>query len=94
MKKVFTKIHDDTAPIAPGMLSRHYAPLTDTYLTNDVEKFIQSYPNKKIGLLLFQNQIKNINSDIKILASFKNINETEILNIKSKPIFASAFDYI
>ncbi len=57
--KVFTKTSDDTAPIAPGMLSRHYAPSTDTYLTTEVEKLIQSYPNKKIGLLLFNNPIKN-----------------------------------
>jgi hypothetical protein len=33
-------------------------------------------------------------SDVEIMASFKNINETEISNLKSKPIFASAFDYI
>jgi hypothetical protein len=46
--------------------------------------------NGKLGMI--HSFIKN--SDIKILASFKNINETEILNIKSKPIFASAFDYI
>lgn len=58
--KLLTKTHDDTAPIAPGMLSRHYAPSTDTYLTNDVEKLIQSYPNKKIGLLLFQTTIKHL----------------------------------
>ena len=47
---------DDNQPSAPGMLSRHYAPTTDTYLTDDVEKLIHSYPNKKIGLLLFQNE--------------------------------------
>jgi hypothetical protein len=33
-------------------------------------------------------------SDVEIMASFKNMNETEIANLKSKPIFASAFDYI
>jgi len=56
---VLTKTHDDTAPSAPGMLSRHYAPSTDTYLTNDIEKLIQAHPNKKIGLLLFQNPIND-----------------------------------
>lgn len=50
----------DNLPIAPGMLSRHYAPTTDTFLTNDVEKLIQSYPDKKIGVLLFQNRINQI----------------------------------
>ena len=33
-------------------------------------------------------------SDIEVMASFKNMNETEISNVKSNPIFASAFDYI
>lgn len=52
---VSTKIHsDDNLPSAPGMLSRHYAPATDTYLTNEVEVLIQSNQGCKIGLLLFQ----------------------------------------
>lgn len=33
-------------------------------------------------------------SDVEIMASFKNMDETEISNLKSKPVFASAFDYI
>ena len=33
-------------------------------------------------------------SDVEVMASFKNMNETEISNVKSSPIFASAFDYI
>lgn len=47
---------NDNSPIAPGMLSRHYAPKTDTVLTTDVEALVKSYPDKKIGLLLFQNE--------------------------------------
>jgi L-threonylcarbamoyladenylate synthase len=56
---VLTETLNETAPNAPGMLSRHYAPSTDTYLTNEVEKLILSNPNKRIGLLLFQNQLEN-----------------------------------
>ena len=33
-------------------------------------------------------------SDVEVLASFKNIDKTEIESLRSKPIFASAFDYI
>ena len=33
-------------------------------------------------------------SDVEIMAAYKNIGETKIENLKSKPIFASAFDYI
>jgi L-threonylcarbamoyladenylate synthase len=56
---VITK--NDEAPNAPGMLSRHYAPATDTYLTSDVPELIKTFEGKKIGLLLFKNPIQNSN---------------------------------
>ncbi len=46
---------NDTAPDAPGMLSRHYAPRTTTYLTEDVPALMKSFGDKKIALLLFKN---------------------------------------
>lgn len=33
-------------------------------------------------------------SDVEVMGSFKNMNETEISNVKLHPIFASAFDFI
>jgi L-threonylcarbamoyladenylate synthase len=56
--KVRTFTKSDTLPIAPGMLSRHYAPQTDTYLTTEVESLINTFAGKKIGLLLFKSEIK------------------------------------
>jgi L-threonylcarbamoyladenylate synthase len=50
---------NDIDPKAPGMFSRHYAPKTDTFLTNNVRELIKSFPNQKIGLLVFKNEIKN-----------------------------------
>ncbi|GGD40265.1 L-threonylcarbamoyladenylate synthase [Muriicola marianensis] len=44
---------EDHQPAAPGMLLRHYAPSTDTYLVDDVLSFAASQTGKKIGLLLF-----------------------------------------
>jgi L-threonylcarbamoyladenylate synthase len=35
--------NSDTSPKSPGMLSRHYAPKTDTYLTNDVYTFLKKF---------------------------------------------------
>ena len=35
--------HDDTTPIAPGMLSRHYAPLTSTLLTANVLELLKTF---------------------------------------------------
>lgn len=44
---------------SPGMLASHYAPRTTTYLTQDVDAALNLYPDKKIGLLLFQNTFEN-----------------------------------
>lgn len=44
----------------------------------------------KLGLI--HSFIKD--SDVEIMAAYKNIDETKIDKLKSKPIFASAFDYI
>jgi len=46
-------------PEAPGMLSRHYAPKTDTVLTEHVRETIQAFPHEKIGVLLFKNRLTN-----------------------------------
>lgn len=47
------KMKNDQTPIAPGMLSRHYSPKTETYLTNKIKSLINTFPNKKIGVLVF-----------------------------------------
>ncbi len=47
----------ETAPNAPGMLSRHYAPETSTFLVDDVEEFIAGRTDKNIGVLLFDKKI-------------------------------------
>ncbi|OOV29441.1 threonylcarbamoyl-AMP synthase [Flavobacterium sp. LM5] len=49
--KVFTK--DDIAPVAPGMLSKHYAPSTPTFFTTNISESLENYCNKRIGLLSF-----------------------------------------
>jgi len=59
--KVNIKTNNENNPEAPGMLSRHYAPSTDTYLTNNVSDLINDFKGKKIGLLLFKNSIENNN---------------------------------
>ena len=47
---------DEVAPVASGMLSKHYAPNTKTYFIKDVKKLAASFDGKRVGLLLF-NQI-------------------------------------
>ena len=53
--RIITK--NETAPDAPGMLSRHYAPATPTLLTENVRHLLETRMDQKIGLLLFQNPI-------------------------------------
>ena len=49
----------ENAPNAPGMLSRHYAPKTTTILVNNVDLELKKHPDKKVGLLVFQNISSN-----------------------------------
>ncbi|WP_298392183.1 Sua5 family C-terminal domain-containing protein, partial [Hydrotalea sp.] len=53
--KIITK--NETTPDAPGMFSKHYVPITKTFLSNDVNELIKKYSDKKIGLLLFDQKI-------------------------------------
>lgn len=47
-------IKNDQNPKAPGMLSKHYAPQTETIRSENIVETIANYPNKKIGILSFQ----------------------------------------
>jgi L-threonylcarbamoyladenylate synthase len=68
--------NNESNPKAPGMLSRHYAPNTDTYLTSDVNKLLNLFPNKKIGLLLFNNDFNEMNNyKVEVLSKVGNLKE-------------------
>ena len=55
--KLSITTNNDSTPNSPGMLSRHYAPKTSTFLTKKVNDLIKSFEGKKIGLLLFKNKL-------------------------------------
>jgi L-threonylcarbamoyladenylate synthase len=59
--KISAKTSSNASPNAPGMLSRHYAPLTDTYLTDNVPDFLKQFEGKKIGVLLYKQPIQHSN---------------------------------
>jgi L-threonylcarbamoyladenylate synthase len=52
------KTKNEIAPEAPGMLAKHYAPKTKTFLETDVNQFLKKHADKKIGVLLFNQKIK------------------------------------
>ncbi len=57
--KVSVKNKKEDKPDAPGMLARHYAPKTRTFLVNDVALEVQNHPNKKIGVLVFHQSLQD-----------------------------------
>ena len=46
-------------PDAPGMLARHYAPSTRTFLVDDIDNMVKSHTGKKMGVLVFKNSLNN-----------------------------------
>ena len=67
--EVFFITKNDTTPDAPGMLTKHYAPKTATYLTERVSKLVSTFNGKKIGVLLLDGKIKLDNQITKIVLS-------------------------
>ena len=53
------KNKNNSVPNAPGMLARHYAPNTKTILVTDISDAIKQFQGKNIGILAFENEIKN-----------------------------------
>jgi len=74
--EVFYITKDDTAPEAPGMLTKHYAPKTKTFLTENVSQLLTENQGKKIGLILFDGKLDLKNTSEKIILS-KNSNLLE-----------------
>ncbi|WP_047415451.1 L-threonylcarbamoyladenylate synthase [Cellulophaga sp. Hel_I_12] len=70
------KNKQEIAPNAPGMLERHYAPSTKTFLVHDVAQFIKNYPDKHIGVLVFSKAIVAPNiKKLVVLSKKKNLKE-------------------
>jgi len=61
---------------SPGMLQSHYAPRTDTILNDNPQKLLGSLEGKKIGLLLFKDELghKNV-SAIEVLSKKGDLKE-------------------
>ena len=74
--KVLVKNKKEESPDAPGMLNKHYSPLTTTILTDDILSEIQNNSTKKIGVLTLNTSFKSekITSEI-ILSETKNLKE-------------------
>jgi L-threonylcarbamoyladenylate synthase len=67
--KIDIVVHNNSSPNAPGMLSKHYAPKTPTSLSSNIIKDIESYGNRKIGLLLFKTTLPETPNVVQIILS-------------------------
>ncbi|WP_299365001.1 L-threonylcarbamoyladenylate synthase [Winogradskyella sp.] len=74
--KIEIKNKKEVSPQAPGMLERHYAPKTETVLTDNLQKIIKEYRGKRIGLLLYNDILNDDAIDFKIvLTQDQNLEE-------------------
>jgi L-threonylcarbamoyladenylate synthase len=74
--KINVKNKKEKAPDAPGMLAKHYAPKTKTYLVNDIKKFIKGNGDKTIGVVSFTEDMNASNIEhVEILSKSGDLKE-------------------
>lgn len=74
--KIRIKNKEENAPEAPGMLAKHYSPKTKTFLSEDVESFLENHPGKKIGILSFSKNFSGPSiQKIEILSEKEDLKE-------------------
>lgn len=57
--KINIKNKEEVSPDAPGMLARHYAPSTRTFLVDNVADEVKKHQGKKIGILVFKDSLND-----------------------------------
>jgi len=72
--EVDIKPHSNDKPVAPGMLSSHYAPHTKIEIGN-IEELIKKYANVNYGILSFDKKHLNENDKQFVLSEESDINE-------------------
>ncbi len=61
------QLPQNAAPVAPGMLPRHYQPHTPLVICRDVEQELAKHPNLRIGLITYDNYSNQIPADRQLL---------------------------
>jgi L-threonylcarbamoyladenylate synthase len=73
--KISIKNKKEEKPDAPGMLARHYAPKTSTFLVDNVAAEIEKNIGKKMGVLVFKTSLNNENITEIILSKKGSLQE-------------------
>jgi len=65
------RIHnkEEQAPLAPGMLLKHYSPGTPTILSENIDASLKLFKDKKAGLLLFDHQKDGYDPQLQLVLS-------------------------
>ena len=72
--KIELKPHSDSKPVAPGMLSSHYAPLTKIKV-GEIPEMINEFAGRQTGILSFQNKYVNENDRQFVLSEDGDLKE-------------------
>ncbi|WP_136481503.1 L-threonylcarbamoyladenylate synthase [Cognatitamlana onchidii] len=67
--KVAIRNKKEISPDAPGMLDRHYAPTTQTFLTDNISEVIRIHGGKRIGILVFKTEVNDASVTSQIILS-------------------------
>jgi len=63
-------------PAAPGMLAKHYAPQTKTFLVDDAEEILKEQKGKRIGVLRFTEKMTSTSCEyIEVLSKTADLKE-------------------
>ncbi|MGJ8759628.1 MAG: L-threonylcarbamoyladenylate synthase [Polaribacter sp.] len=73
--KISIKNKEEVSPDAPGMLARHYAPATRTFLVDDIANEVKKHLGKKIGVLPFKNSLNDVSLTEIILSEKGSLHE-------------------
>lgn len=74
--KITVKNKKENAPEAPGMLAKHYAPRTQTFLVSDIEAFLLEHEDKSIGVLSLSTVVRGSNiKHLEVLSKTGDLNE-------------------
>ena len=57
--QITIKNKKEESPDAPGMLARHYAPSTRTFLVDNIANEVEKHQGKKIGVLPFKSSLND-----------------------------------
>lgn len=74
--EIQVKNKKESAPNAPGMLARHYAPKTRTFLVKDIPGFLAENSHKRIAVMLFTGEFDaNSVEHLEILSASGDLKE-------------------